>query len=199
VEVTYLRPPVDDGELLPSRFVVELLRKTFVNFVYLRGVDSCDNYPWQEILIVFLIFYGLLQVRAACRGAWARVAIDQFRHLAIRTCYEHSGSMNILANGTMARVGCNTSPPPPPAELRGPLPHPHGQLPRDVLDHVHRDGVPWGVGACHNGRIQRLVTTNLLGTLSPTTTGVVDRLAKLVESDEYHNLSRVTIFIFCQE
>lgn len=31
-----------------------------VNLVYLRGVDSCDNFPWQECLIVFLIFYALL-------------------------------------------------------------------------------------------------------------------------------------------
>ena len=38
---------------------LELGRKAYINFVYLRGVDSCDNYPWQEILIVFLIFYGL--------------------------------------------------------------------------------------------------------------------------------------------
>lgn len=41
-------------------FLVELLRKMVVNLVYLRGVDSCDNFPWQECLIVFLIFYALL-------------------------------------------------------------------------------------------------------------------------------------------
>lgn len=41
-------------------FLVELLRKMVVNIVYLRGVDSCDNFPWQEVLIVFLIFYALL-------------------------------------------------------------------------------------------------------------------------------------------
>jgi hypothetical protein len=41
-------------------FLVELLRKMVVNLVYLRGVDSCDKFPWQECLIVFLIFYALL-------------------------------------------------------------------------------------------------------------------------------------------
>lgn len=41
-------------------FLVELLRKMVVNLVYLRGVESCDNFPWQECLIVFLIFHGLL-------------------------------------------------------------------------------------------------------------------------------------------
>jgi hypothetical protein len=41
-------------------FLVELLRKMVVNLVYLRGVDSCDNFPWQELLIVCLIFYALL-------------------------------------------------------------------------------------------------------------------------------------------
>jgi hypothetical protein len=25
--------------------------------------------------------------RATCRGAWARVNVDQFRHLALQTCY----------------------------------------------------------------------------------------------------------------
>ena len=41
-------------------FLVELLRKMVVNLVYLRGVDSCDKFPWQECLIVFLIFHALL-------------------------------------------------------------------------------------------------------------------------------------------
>ena len=41
-------------------FLVKLLRKMVVNLVYLRGVDSCDKFPWQESLIVFLIFYALL-------------------------------------------------------------------------------------------------------------------------------------------
>jgi hypothetical protein len=33
-----------------------------------------------------------------CRGAWARVTADQFRHSALRACYGHRVSMNILAN-----------------------------------------------------------------------------------------------------
>jgi hypothetical protein len=36
--------------------------------------------------------------RAGCRGAWARVTIDQFRHLALQPCQGHMISMNILAN-----------------------------------------------------------------------------------------------------
>jgi hypothetical protein len=35
---------------------------------------------------------------SACRGTWARVTIDPVRHLALQTCFGHSGSMNILAN-----------------------------------------------------------------------------------------------------
>jgi hypothetical protein len=31
-------------------------------------------------------------------GTCARVTVDQFRHLALQTCYGHSGSMNILTN-----------------------------------------------------------------------------------------------------
>ena len=33
-----------------------------------------------------------------CLGAWARVTIDHFRHLALQTWCGHSGFMNILAN-----------------------------------------------------------------------------------------------------
>eukprot|EP01043_Picozoa_sp_COSAG02_P022177 COSAG02_NODE_1145_length_14241_cov_3.363951_2_plen_2907_part_00 len=40
-------------------FLVELLRKMVINLVYLRGTSSCDYFPWQECLIVFLIFYTL--------------------------------------------------------------------------------------------------------------------------------------------
>jgi hypothetical protein len=37
-------------------------------------------------------------IRVCCRGAWARVTIDQFRHLALQTGQGHRASTSILAN-----------------------------------------------------------------------------------------------------
>jgi hypothetical protein len=47
-------------------------------------------------------FWGRQWGREAvvCRGAWARVAMDQFRHLALQTIKEHRASANILADAS---------------------------------------------------------------------------------------------------
>jgi hypothetical protein len=39
-----------------------------------------------------------LFLKRQCRGTWARVTINQFRRLALQTCYGQRVSMNILAN-----------------------------------------------------------------------------------------------------
>jgi hypothetical protein len=40
---------------------------------------------------------------ATCRGTWARVTIEQFRHLAVQTFQGHRASTNIFSNTTTHR------------------------------------------------------------------------------------------------
>jgi hypothetical protein len=47
---------------------------------------ACVEYS-RELWQVFKIaFFSAICTLPVCRGAWARVTIDQFRHLALQTC-----------------------------------------------------------------------------------------------------------------
>jgi hypothetical protein len=43
--------------------------------------------------------------RHSCRGTWARVTVDQFRHLALQTCYGRSGTP--AQRGAVGRSGAD--------------------------------------------------------------------------------------------
>jgi hypothetical protein len=59
-----------------------------------------------------------------CRGTWARVTIDQFRHWALQTFKKHGVSSNILSNNDRpgpgrARGRSRSRTPPAAAAARG--------------------------------------------------------------------------------
>ena len=85
---------------------------------------------------------------AVCRGAWTRVTIEQFRHLALRNFYGHMAFTNILPTGRRPGGGGGGGSGGAAGDAGAGADARDGRA-ADGGAEARGEGLPWGVGARH--------------------------------------------------